>query len=538
MPSPSMTKKKNQAQTSTQVSKQGAASNAKQGAILQKLDAVLTRIPKGTFKNVGGAVGAKLGPAGAAAGSMLGAGLSAITGYGDYTVRGNSLGTVSTSTDMVPQFVARREGDHSTRIRHREYLFDLKVPETPLEFSNNFVQNINPGNPRLFPWLSKMAKLYTQYRIHGMVLVYKTMSSNYSASGGPLGTVIMATNYNVNDVAFGSKVQMENTEFAVSTDPSRNIVHAIECDPKSSGLQTLYIRDPETADLTQTSDNRFFDFGKFQIATTGLPGASGAVMGEVWCSYDIELIKPVIGDEETPTPGPTPILTNGNVLVSQSNGSTVADVNSAFQLGSVGDEVYRNGGPSATGITLSPDVGVTLQPTYSGSAIFADAPGNVSPVVKLLGANPNAGSELRIFRNGVYVVQVFCRFKTTVPSSALVNGLAFDAAEIYAPTITNTTGVTAVVLGSSPQAYVPHAYFTGGPASGQLPSGGATLYDCGLYQTSFILRVSGLPSYDSTKYSSVILPYSGSFDAANSLRGFARTLNVGWLSSQVLPVEA
>jgi hypothetical protein len=434
---------------------------------------------------------------------------------------------------MVPEFVARREGDHSTRIRHREFLFDLKVPDSPLEFSNGFVQNINPGNPVLFPWLSKMSKLYTQYKIHGMVLVYKTMSSNYSASGGPLGTVIMATNYNVNDFAFDSKIQMENTEFAVSTDPSRNIVHAIECDPKSSGLQTLYIRDPSVNDSSNVSDARFFDYGKFQIATTGLPGAAGSVMGEVWCSYDIELIKPVIGKDQAPTPPtPAPTLTPTNVVVSQSSGVALANTNAAYQLASVGDTQYRASGPLTTGIPLTPNDGVF---TYSGAALFASAPGNITPVLNLVNAGLNAGSELRIFRNGVYVIQAFCKFLTTSSTGGFINNGTYDATEFYTPTLSPTgTGVTITLFGSSPQGYVPNDYWTAGaPAEGALPSGGATLYNAGTYMTSFHVRVSGLPGYDPTRFASVILPYQNNFDSGNTVRGFTRTLNVGWFATDV-----
>jgi len=493
--------------------------------LAKKLDNVLKKAPKGSFANKGSSIGASIGRA-------FGSGLSAITGYGDYTVRGNSLGTVSTSTDMVPEFVARREGDHSTRIRHREFLFDLKVPLTPLEFSNGFVQSINPGNPVLFPWLSKMSKLYTQYRIHGMVLVYKTMSSNYSASGGPLGTVIMATNYNVNDLPFENKIQMENSEFAVSTDPSRNIVHAIECDPKSSGLQTLYIRDPSVSDPSSVSDPRFFDFGKFQIATTGLPGAVGSVMGEVWCSYDIELIKPIVGKDQSPTP--SPVLTPTNVAVSQANGQKVADLSAGYQFASVGDTVYRPTGQAVTaGVALSPDV--VLTPTYSGAPLFSGAPGNLSTVLDLITGTSSTGTELRFFRNGVYVIQVFCRFLATSSNDGItLNEVAYNAADVYTPTLSSVgTGITITQFGSNPQGYVPYIIYSGGPQVGTLPSTLTPLYDVGLYQTSFHLRVTGLPSYDPARYARVILPIQTSFPAGNTVKGFNRTLNVGWIETEV-----
>jgi len=275
----------------------------------QSLDRVLSKIPKGTFAKRGAQMGAKYGPLGALAGRGLGAGLAAVTGYGNYTVRANSLSKVSTSVDMIPQFV---KNDHSIRVAHREFIKDLTVPNDPASF-NLQAYLINPANAVLFPWLSTLARQYSQYKIHGMVFAYKTMSSDITA-GGALGTVIMATNYNSIDRPFFNKIEMENSEFAVSTKPSMSLVHAIECDPKYSGLDVLYVRDPsyETAD---TNDRRFYDYGKFQLATTGLPGATGTTMGEIWVSYDIEFMKPVIGGNGLPT------FVEGVSVISRSDGT-------------------------------------------------------------------------------------------------------------------------------------------------------------------------------------------------------------------------
>lgn len=284
----------------------------------QKLDQALSSIPKGSFARKGAQMGAKYGPLGALAGKGLGAGLAAVTGYGNYSVRSNSLGKMSTSVDMIPQFV---KNDHSIRVAHREFIKDLVVPNAPGTFSiESFL--INPANATLFPWLATMARQYSQYKIHGMVFAYKTMSSDITA-GGALGTVIMATNYNSIDRAFTSKIEMENSEFAVSTKPSMSLIHAIECDPKYSGLDILYVRDPsyETAD---TNDRRFYDYGRFQLATTGLPGSTGATMGEIWVSYDIEFMKPVLGGNGLPN------YTLGKTIVSRP--SAVTGVNADARL--------------------------------------------------------------------------------------------------------------------------------------------------------------------------------------------------------------
>lgn len=261
--------------------------------LAKRLDQTLSAIPKGSFARKGAQMGAKYGPLGALAGKGLGAGISAITGYGNYSVRKNSLSTMSTSVDMIPQFV---KNEHSVRVVHREFIRDLAVPAVGTAFTNTSY-TINPANKDIFPWLANMAKQYSQYKIHGMVFAFKTMSSDL-ALAGPLGTVIMATNYNAVDRAFVSKIEMENSEFAVSTKPSQSLIHAIECDPKYSGMDVLYVRDPGY-DTTDTSDRRFYDYGKWQIATQGLPGAAGTTLGELWVSYDIELMKPILGGNTT-----------------------------------------------------------------------------------------------------------------------------------------------------------------------------------------------------------------------------------------------
>lgn len=294
--------------------------------IKQRLDRVLRLAPKGSFGRAGTAAGMAFGgPVGAAVGGAIGRGVSAITGYGDYEVKQNSLSTMSTSMDTVPQFV---RNDHAVRVIHREYVKDLQVPTIPGDFVNStFV--INPSNVELFPWLSSLSKQYQQYNIRGMIVEFKSMSSDYAASG-PLGTVAIATNYNVSDLPFASKIALENSEFAVSCKPSMSLMHAIECDPEFSGRKYYYVRDAAT-EGSGTSDPRLYDMGLLQIATNGLPGEAGTTLGEIWVSYDIEFTKPILPSNFES--GRRPIIggggggsgvttVEGSVLTSHSDGSS------------------------------------------------------------------------------------------------------------------------------------------------------------------------------------------------------------------------
>jgi len=247
------------------------------------------QIPKGTFSNIGGAIGGAFGQPGL--GSAAGGLLSKITGYGSYQVSSNSLMRTGMALpqDSVPTFV---NTDHTVRITHREYIADLVAPAAPGNF-NLQSWNINPTNGNLFPWLTPIARNYQEYRICGMVVEYKSMYSDYST--GPLGTVTIATNYNVTDQLYASKREMENSEFACSTKPSISLMHPIECSSKQGRASFLFTRP--YGSQVGTNDNRFFDWGMVQVATQGMPAsAASQTLGELWVSYDIELVKPVLGN--------------------------------------------------------------------------------------------------------------------------------------------------------------------------------------------------------------------------------------------------
>lgn len=256
-------------------------------------------VPSGTFRAAGtaagGLAGSKYGPiaskVGMLGGGYLGGQLSRVLGFGDYTVKANTIATqgmaIPEGTE-VPTF--KREG-RMTHITHREFVQDIVIPAVPATFTN-VPFTINAANSALFPWLAAIAANYQQYRFNGLVFEFKTLSSDITA-GGALGAVILATNYDVNDVVFPSKVIMENSEYAVSAKPSLSQLHAIECDPAETAHPILYCRD-STRDLTTVSDNRLYDHGKFQLATSGLPGVAGAVLGELWVTYDVTLMKPEV----------------------------------------------------------------------------------------------------------------------------------------------------------------------------------------------------------------------------------------------------
>ena len=211
-----------------------------------------------------------------------------LVGFGDYAqtgfsknIRNNSL--ISMGLDP-PEIKNSKMG--GVIIRHREYLQDVLTGASGAFSLQSF--DINPGLPGTFPWLSQIAPAFEQYRLRGMIFEFKSTSADaLNSTNTALGSVIMATEYDATKPNFGNKLSMENHEYSSSARQSSSMLHPIECARRADVLTELYVRDGTQPGV----DQRFTDFGNFQIATIG--GQSSNVnIGELWITYEIELLKP------------------------------------------------------------------------------------------------------------------------------------------------------------------------------------------------------------------------------------------------------
>lgn len=238
-------------------------------------------------KAVGAGIGSYIAPGiGTAIGSALGSGagtlFKAITGYGDYVIKQNSLLNIGPVDESMASF-----GNGSVRIKHREYITSIGATTA---FTNNSF-NINPGLNESFPWLSTIAASFDQYKFHGLIFELVSTSSDAIASTTALGMgqVIAATDYDSLDAAFQNAPQMLNSMFSSSHKPNCDILHAVECAPKEQAQQLYYVR---TGALPSGGDLRLSDLGVFQVATQNMP-ADYSGMAMLFVSYDVSLYKPV-----------------------------------------------------------------------------------------------------------------------------------------------------------------------------------------------------------------------------------------------------
>lgn len=283
--------------------KQQQMSRRAQGKLRGRGDYSITRYPEAVTAiqdidrrlakmEVRPSIGSSLGRFGgsllgnSAAGEALGRNVERMFGFGDYTVKTNSLFTKdSAGQSMVPQF---SNNGRTITVRVREFITDIKSAPTLVSGSTPFdikKFRINPSDPATFPWLSTIATQFDQYEPSGVVFEYRSTSSEYNGTNQALGTVVMATQYDVADVLFVDKPTMEASDYANSTKPSLGALHGIECDPSERPTEVLYCGTANTG-----FDARLYDLGNFSIATQGC-SAANVTLGELWVSYDISFYK-------------------------------------------------------------------------------------------------------------------------------------------------------------------------------------------------------------------------------------------------------
>lgn len=237
--------------------------------------------------SIGGAYGGLPGMyMGAAAGMLAGSRLSRIIGSGDYESNFEEVSQNSLSK-KVSSATASFGRTETMRMRNREFIQNVVSDGTPFSLTP---VSINPGLASSMPLLANIAANFVKYKAHGVVLEFVSLVSSYTATA-PMGAVVLSAQYNASAPAFTNKVAMENTAHAISAKPSSNIVYGVECKNSLTPYNEYFVR---TSDTLSTSDI-LEDLCTVYLALAGLSATTypaGTVIGELWITYDIELLEP------------------------------------------------------------------------------------------------------------------------------------------------------------------------------------------------------------------------------------------------------
>lgn len=236
-------------------------------------------------------------------GDFVGAGVRAVVPHGNMIMdAANSVGRAfagqgayvsnslvkSGGTDPIPGFAVAPDGS-SVIVTHKEYLRDIYGSSSA--FSNIALQ-INPGQSSVFPWLSQIARNYDEYELKQCMFFYRSTTSDIgSSTNGQVGTVLMATQYNAENVPFSDKDTMLQYDGAMSAKTTEDLLHGVECDPsKLSGSRGRFVRP---ANPLSDEDLNTYDHAQFNLAVCNTPsGFNNLSLGELWISYTIVLRKP------------------------------------------------------------------------------------------------------------------------------------------------------------------------------------------------------------------------------------------------------
>jgi hypothetical protein len=259
---------------------------------------------RGAYYVSGGLHGsAKLGPF--KAGAALQAGYSngvvsipKMSGMGAYDLSG-----IRHNVLIKPELPEMKNSyyiEGGTIVRHREYLGPVTTSSVAGEFKLESYP-LNPAQSKTFPWLSQIAANYEEYRPNGLMFEFRSTASDAIASSTnlALGQVMLCTQYDPTDPEFSSDVELLNYSWAQSGKVSDNVRHYVECDPKQTPLSQLYTR---SGGVSNPSDLRFSDFGRFSIATSGLQGTSVQI-GQLWLTYEFIFYKPQLAALEAEAGG-------------------------------------------------------------------------------------------------------------------------------------------------------------------------------------------------------------------------------------------
>jgi hypothetical protein len=198
-----------------------------------------------------------------------------------------------------------------------------------------------------------------------MVFYYKSTSTDYDNSG----SIAIAVNYNANEAPYDSMGEVLNSMFAVSSKPSIGFAAPLECDPKTQPQGGFHVRHADN--IIHVSDMRFSTVGLLNIATSGLTLPAGTTIGQLWVSYDIELMFPY-------TSATTPITTYGPTAGTWSSSNNGVD-----QLNS------------------------NLQDSFGPGISFYQDATNAFQQVKIIGRKDLVGKQFRIYAsrtNAIYAI--------------------------------------------------------------------------------------------------------------------------------------
>lgn len=149
------------------------------------------------------------------------------------------------------------------------------------------VYRINPGLDDSFPWLSKVANNFQQYRYDQLIYTFESSTPQSVGMFTSVGVVLGVAIMNPDQAQPTNQMMMEQTQFCSATKPTDSVDIPVECDPREGGSGIKPIRVGEVA-----GGYHDYDAGYLQIATINQP-ADDVALGRLYVTYTVTLFNPI-----------------------------------------------------------------------------------------------------------------------------------------------------------------------------------------------------------------------------------------------------
>lgn len=197
---------------------------------------------------------------------------------GNDSTRAAPVAIATKRTGKAPKMTAIKDG---VRISHRSFLM-------PVTCQSNFTVNkiaCNPGLGGSFPWLSRLARRYEEYKFISLKYSYRSVTSTSSN-----GVIMMSFDFDAADENPASK------SIQAQTIPNSEVNAWLSNDLNVRSTNSFKYVRPGT--LASNLDVKTYDLGNLFISS--LYG-NGTVSGELYVEYTVELRKPTSGSIDSGT---------------------------------------------------------------------------------------------------------------------------------------------------------------------------------------------------------------------------------------------
>lgn len=181
-------------------------------------------------------------------------------------------------------------------LTHKEYVTDiLTAPTNTAGLSAFQIVSFycNPGNAFLFPWGSTIALNYSNFKFRSLKFTFvSTSATALNSTNTALGLVFGRSQLDSTLKEDTNSLQMLNSYGTHQSNPSQSWEFVVDLSKAAGAIGTVTpIGQP--SGLPSNEDSRlFFPNGFFEIATQGMQ-ANNVNIGQLYCTYVVDLMRPV-----------------------------------------------------------------------------------------------------------------------------------------------------------------------------------------------------------------------------------------------------